>query len=65
MNRNQLDQLFAKIDAVKKGLIAKGWVYQYSVMHDGGGINYGSCFTKDGYTLYLNKDTVDAYAMTI
>ena len=54
--------LRTKLAAVKAALIANGWVFICSVRHDGGGINYGSCFTKDGTKLYLNKDTVDAYA---
>ena len=58
-------ELRAKLSQTKTALIAKGWVFQFSVMSDTKGINYGSCFTKDGYKLYLNKDTVDAYASTV
>lgn len=63
MNRKELNALFARLDQVKTALIANGWVFQFSVMHDGGGLNYGSCFSKDGHELYLNKDTVEAYAI--
>ena len=55
--------LRTKLDAVKAALKANGWTFVFSVMSDSNGLNYGSCFIKDGCKLYLNKDTVYAYAI--
>jgi hypothetical protein len=55
--------LRTKLAAVKAALIASNWTFAFSVMSDSNGLNYGSCFIKDGCKVYLNKDTVDAYAI--
>ena len=65
LNQQEMRALRAKCDAAKARLVAEGWTFTHSVMHDGGATgNYGSCFIKrsaDGERLsvYLNKDTVD------
>lgn len=58
MNTNELK---AKLNAAKAKLEANGWVKICTVMSADAGLKYGSHYKKDGVSLYLNKDTVEAY----
>lgn len=48
------------LHAIHAELIADGWNKVLTVMHTGGGLAYGTLYTKDGIRYYLNKDTLIA-----
>lgn len=41
-------------------LIADGWDKVLTVMHSGGGLDYGTLYTKGGIRYYLNNATLIA-----
>lgn len=55
-----LQALKAALMQAENELEADGWVNILSVMHDGGGLEYGVLYKKDGVKFYLNKDTICA-----
>ena len=53
---NELRAQFAK---AQKLLLDSGWIKTHSICHDGGATgNFGTCFRKDGQSIYLNYKTV-------
>lgn len=54
--------MIAKLEKAKKLLLADGWIKSHTVCHDGGATgNFGTCYIKDGKSIYLNIKTVNTY----
>jgi hypothetical protein len=51
------NELKTALKKAESELVSAGWRKGCSVMHDGAGVSYGVCFSKDGVKFYLNKGT--------